>query len=57
MSERFQTVGTRVRQKSSPSTHCMIHSEALASRRVRFGQNIVLTRFVIVCDKLLKKIP
>ncbi|XP_063902632.1 zinc finger BED domain-containing protein 5-like [Zophobas morio] len=48
MSGRFQSMQTLVKQKSPQCvwTHCMIHREALASKEMSPGLNIVLTTVV-----------
>lgn len=52
MSGRFQSVQALVKQKSPQCvwTHCMIHREALASKEMSPGLNIVLTTVVTVVN-------
>lgn len=52
MSGRFQSMQTLVKQKSSQCiwTHCMIHREALASKEMCTGLNIVLSTVVTVVN-------
>ncbi|GFU94854.1 SCAN domain-containing protein 3 [Trichonephila clavipes] len=55
MSGRFKSIQALVKQKSPLCiwTHCMIHSEALASEEMSPGLNIVLTT-VVTTNKLHK---
>ncbi|GFX30976.1 SCAN domain-containing protein 3 [Trichonephila clavipes] len=52
MSERFKSIQALVKQKSPLCiwTHCMIHREALASKEISPGLNIVLMTVVIVVN-------
>lgn len=52
MSGRFQSIQALVKQKSALCiwTHCMIHREALASKEMSPGLNIVLTTVVTVVN-------
>lgn len=52
MSGRFQSIQALVKQKSPQCvwTHCMIHREALASKEMSPGLNIVLTTVVTVVN-------
>nr|XP_042913465.1 zinc finger BED domain-containing protein 5-like [Parasteatoda tepidariorum] len=52
MSGRFKSVQALVKQKSPQCvwTHCMIHREALASKEISRGLNIVLTTVVTIVN-------
>ncbi|GFY32236.1 zinc finger BED domain-containing protein 5 [Trichonephila clavipes] len=59
MSGRFKSIQALVKQKSPLCiwTHCMIHREALASKEMSPGLNIVLTTVVTVVNYIKMRPP